>query len=63
MSPASQWRLGVSGAISYDHFARRGIDRRSAVNVAAIISRGGEKRGERGVVSECVTCLKKAPLK
>lgn len=62
MSPASQWRLGVSGAISYDHFARRGIDHRSAVNVAAIISRGGKNRGECGVVSECVTCLKRVNL-
>lgn len=50
MSPASQWRRGVSGAISYDHYARRGIDRRSAVKVAAIISRGGEKI-EASVVS------------
>lgn len=52
MSPASQWRLGVSGAISYDHFARRGIDRRSAVNVAAIISRGGG-----GKEASVVSCL------
>lgn len=42
MSPASQWGLDVSGAISYDQLARRGIDRWPVVKATAIISQGKE---------------------
>lgn len=62
MSPASQWRLGVSGAISYYQLARRGIDRWPVLNATAIISQGGKNRAECAVVFECVTCLKRVSL-
>lgn len=43
MSPASQWRRGVSGAISNEQLAGQDIDRWPLVNATAIISHVGEK--------------------
>lgn len=48
MCAASQWRPDVSGAISNDQLARRGIDRRPVVNATAIISQ--EKSRADGAV-------------
>lgn len=57
-----QWRLGVSGAISYDQVARQGIDRWPVVNATANHFTEQKLWADCAALYESMTCLRSVNL-